>query len=152
MVVSCYKELKVLPNTQPRHVTLLQMTVPMQLTQGESCGLLVMSVHHPDCQKRPGAVACSIGVSGCVVKKHIPEQQTPSVQPDSSDESDATDHNRSSRSEVTHLTLVCQVNLQGSLQAMTKGAYKSGLLVYGMRSFFQNLTDHINSYVKIVDF
>ncbi|XP_071797456.1 uncharacterized protein [Asterias amurensis] len=152
VVVSCYKDLKVLPNTQPRHVTLLQMAVPMQLTQGESCGLLVMSVHHPDCEKRPDAVACSVGISGCVIKEHKSEQQTSSVQHASSDETDPTDNIRSPRSHVTHMTLLCQVNLQGSLQAMMKGAYRSGLLVYGMRSFFQNLTDHIDNYVKIVDF
>ena len=98
------------------------------------------------------AVACSVGISGCVIKEHKSEQQTPKVQQASSDETDPTDNISSPRSQVTHMTLLCQVNLQGSLQVMMKGAYRSGLLVYGMRSFFQNLTDHIDSYVKIVDF
>ena len=52
-VMDCYKEIKILPNTRPRSVTLLQMAVPPQLTQGETCGILVMSVRHPDSQKRP---------------------------------------------------------------------------------------------------
>ncbi len=51
----------------------------------------------------------------------------------------------------TKMTFVLQVNLQGSLQRMLKASYKSGLLVIGFRSFYLNLTEHINNYVKIVD-
>ncbi|XP_038068034.1 uncharacterized protein LOC119737636 isoform X2 [Patiria miniata] len=162
-VMDCYKEIKILPNTKPRGVTLLQAAVPLQLTQGESCGILIMSVNHPDSHKRQDAVTCNVGLSGCIIKPKrslqtnpAPTHNPPPGDQESSasedDEDDLMSPGRRVRgSEVTHLTLLGQINLQGSLQTMLKGAYKSGLLVHGMRSFFQNLTEHINSYVKIVD-
>ena len=51
----------------------------------------------------------------------------------------------------TKMTFLLQVNLQGTLQRMLKGSYKSGLLVIGMRQFYLNLNEHIKNYVKIVD-
>ncbi|XP_022089386.1 uncharacterized protein LOC110978583 [Acanthaster planci] len=158
-IMDCYKEIKVLPNTSPRRMTLLQMFVPLQLTQGESCGILITSVHHPDSQKKQGAVSCNMGLSGCIIKPQQNPQASLSTNPPPDTEEDSASEDedgllppcRAGRSEVTHLTLLGQINLQGSLQPMLKGAYKSGLLVHGMRAFFQNLTEHIYSYVKIVD-
>ena len=94
-----------------------------------------------------------MGLSGCIIKPHQTDQaqqRSTEEASDSEDEDGEFSHGLQG-SEVTHLTLLGQINLQGSLQVMLKGAYKSGLLVYGIRSFFQNLTEHIDSYVKIVD-
>jgi hypothetical protein len=53
--------------------------------------------------------------------------------------------------EATCLTIVAQVDVQGTLQRMLRGAYKSGLLKIGIRSGFQHICQHLRQQMELFD-
>ncbi|XP_072029225.1 uncharacterized protein [Amphiura filiformis] len=149
-IVDCFHEIRNLPRTRPRCATVLKMAMPNHMTSRETCGLLITSVNHS--KSTPSvkeAVRISVGVTGCVLEPVL--EPVPTAAASTSNMDDSDEDEMDTEPMKTKMTFIMQVNLQGSLQRIVKASYKSGLLVIGMRSFYLNLVEHINNYVKIVD-
>ncbi|XP_002741549.1 uncharacterized protein LOC100373496 [Saccoglossus kowalevskii] len=123
-----------LPHTAARHCCVLKAWLPSEFTAtvlgNEAAGLMMISVKHEKAKIPKNDLLCQVDLSGIVLRPASLDIEG---------------------NERTHMTFVLQINIQGALHNIMKQAYKSKLLVFGMRSAYQHVSDQIQNFVKILN-
>ncbi|XP_077980441.1 uncharacterized protein LOC144435706 [Glandiceps talaboti] len=131
-IVQCHYNVP-LPHTSPRACCVLKTWLPSDMTSSimktNACGLMVYSVKHEQAKISREWHLCEVDLSGIVLRP------SPS----------RVESNR------TQLTCILQLNVQGTLQNVMKQAYKSKLLVLGLRSAYLHITTEIQQFMKLLD-
>lgn len=118
-----------LPRISTRFVCGVRSWIPEYCTTDGTSGLLVFSAAHPAFRGTQAEKHVRIEASGIILSAaHTPGGE-----------------------EATCLTIVAQVDVQGTLQRMLRGAYKSGLLKIGIRSGFQHICQHLRQQMELFD-